>query len=354
MKDFIAEFQSQHCEPLTNRLIIKTMRNFDEDKNVKSFIAAMEHVINNVAQLQGKTELPLAAHLVVSVMYTNVYFGESKLRLDFYGSGWPIDEAFYSEYIDADWLFTYWPSYKDALTAAAHNQRTWVRSTHLESLHWKAVEQLAYSLYAKLKYWLQDFAASPALGALKREEQFYLLFGEYQDWSKIVFAMLPPIDLCNCESDDFLRFRNHEKRRYYSKTFIDLDLSSSRFQDCTFKNCHFIDMDLSDVVFINCYFSDTTFTNVRLSGTLFSHTTLQDIQFRDVQAELISHDNKDIYRSLAFVDSRLNHMVLLNCCFPYAFLTDSQQTDIKIEGGHYTGSDFGELLAQQVMEGGDS
>jgi uncharacterized protein YjbI with pentapeptide repeats len=355
MKDVVAAFQAEHYVPLAGKLLADTLRDLAKEAAAAPCVAAVESAMENAARRQQEAGLPPAAYLSISVLYTAMYFGEPKLRLDFYSSEWPVTDPFYSEYIDAAWLFVHWRFHEDALTEAAKNQRTWVRSAHLESLRWQSVRLLAYGLYTKLKYWLQDLAASPALGALRREDEFYILFGEYQDWQGAVFALLPPIDIFNCSTDDSLRFRTYEKCRYHKKTFTRLDLSLSRFRDCTFEDCTFDDVDLSDVTFANCRFARIVFTQVRLSGALFLDTQLREVRFRDVLAEPLCRDNtrNDVYRSLEFAGCTLEDVQLINCRFPGTLLTDSLLTEMEIEGGDYTDSDFQELAAVQTTEGGE-
>lgn len=353
MKDFVAAFQAEHYIPLAHRLLVDTMRDLEKEGAAKSCVAAMEGAIENASRLQLEGLLP-AAYLVVSVMYTSVYFGEPKLRLDFYSGEWTVSEPFYSEYIDAAWLFAHWRSHEEAMAEAGKNQRAWVRHAHLESLRWQSVRLLAYGLYTRLKYWLQDLTASPALSRLRRADEFYILFGEYQDWQSAMFAILPPIDIFNCSTDDSLRFRTYERCRYSKKKFNQLDLSVSRFQDCTFEDCTFDDVDVSDVTFANCRFARTLFTQVRLSGALFLDTRLSEVEFRDVLAEPLRRDNErnDVYRDLEFAGCTMEAVRLTNCRFPGALLTDSLLTEIEIEGGDYTNSDFQELAVAKTTEGG--
>jgi uncharacterized protein YjbI with pentapeptide repeats len=352
MKDFVAAFQGEHYVPLARRLLADTLGDLAKETAAESCVAAVEGAMENAARLQSKG-LPPVEYLVMSVMYTSVYFGEPKLRLDFYSGEWLVTEPIYSEYIDAAWLFAHWSSHEEAMAEAGKNQRAWVRPAHLESMRWQSVRLLAYGLYTQLKYWLQDLTASPALSRLQRADEFYILFGEYQDWQSPVFAVLPSIDIFNCSTEDSLRFRAFERCRYSKKKFARLDLSVSRFRDCTFEDCTFDDVDLSDVTFTNCRFTRTLFTQVRLSGALFLDTRLSEVRFRDVLAEPLRRDDarNDAYRNLEFAGCVLEAVDLTNCRFPGALLTDSLLTEIEIEGGDYTGSEFQELIAARAAEG---
>ncbi|WP_110955887.1 pentapeptide repeat-containing protein [Anaerosinus massiliensis] len=354
MKDFVSIFQSEDYAVLARQLITDTHLDLEKDGTAAQFIASLEDAMKEVASLQAEGA-PLVAYMSISVMYTQVYFNEFKLRLDFYSSEWPVTEPFYSTYINVDWLFTYWHAHEAAMEEAGKNQRAWIRQTHLASMRWQSVRLLAYTLHAKLKYWLQNFTAAPAFKMLQREAAFYILFGEYQDWQSAVFADLPPIDLFNCSTDDALRFRVYEKCRYSKKKFVGLDLSLSRFRDCTFENCTFDDVDLSDVTFDHCQFSHCQFTQVRLSGALFLGSRCSEVSFQETVTEHLRRNDgrNDTYRSLEFSDCTLENVRLINCQFPGALLTDSQLIKLTIDGGDFTNSDFQEFVTAQITKGGE-
>lgn len=332
MNDPVAAFRTEHYQPLSLQLVTDTSRELAKAPVAAACVTAIEGVISNLARRQAETELPPVAYLMLSVLYTGVYFGEYRLRLDFYDRAWPLATPIHSESIDAAWLFTHWQAHTDALTEAAKHQRTWVRSTHLESLRWQSVELLVYCLYAQLKYWLQGLDISPAFAALQREEQFFLLFGEYQAWNHIVLAIRPPVDLLQCDSDEGLRFRRHDQRCYRHRQFTDIDLRSSQFHNCRFEHCSFSNVDLRDTVFSNCRLANSTLTQVKLSGALFVHSRLQDLQFQDASAEAFSQEDGriDNYRSLAFVNCTLETVAFRHCHLPHAVIIDSQQTGITV------------------------
>lgn len=353
MRDFVAAFQEERYAPLARRLLADTLRDMENGTAAASCTVAVAGAVDRAARLQ-QHGLPPVAYLAVAVMYTSVYFGEPKLRLDFYSEQWLAAEPVYSEYIDAAWLFAHWQEHEDAMTEAAKRQRAWVRPAHLESMRWQSFRLLAYGLYTRLKYWLQSPAIEAALCALRRTDEFYILFGEYQDWQGAVYALLPPIDIFNCSSDDSLRFRVYEKCRYSKKKFTGIDLSLSRFQDCTFEDCSLDEVDVSDVTFAGCRFTRTLFTQARLSGALFLDTRLSEVRFQDVLAEPLRRDavRNDAYRNLEFASCTLENVQLINCRFPGALLTDSLLTAMKIEGGDYADSEFQELATAQTTEGG--
>nr|WP_092067141.1 pentapeptide repeat-containing protein [Dendrosporobacter quercicolus]NSL49715.1 pentapeptide repeat-containing protein [Dendrosporobacter quercicolus DSM 1736]SDL49995.1 Uncharacterized protein YjbI, contains pentapeptide repeats [Dendrosporobacter quercicolus] len=354
MRDFVAAFQEERYAPLARRLLADTLRDMENGTAAASCTVAVAGAVDQAARLQ-QHGLPPVAYLTMAAMYTSVYFGEPKLRLDFYSEQWLAAEPVYSEYIDAAWLFVHWQEHEDAMTEAAKGQRAWVRPAHLESMRWQSFRLLAYGLYTRLKYWLQSPAIGAALCALRRTDEFYILFGEYQDWQGAVYALLTPIDIFNRSSDDSLRFRVYEKCRYSKKKFAQLDLSGSRFRDCSFEDCSFEEVDLSDVTFVGCRFDRSLFSRVRLPGALFLDTRFSEVRFRDVLAAPLcrAYEKNDAYRHLEFAGCALAAVSLADCRFPGALLTDCLLTQIEIEGGDYTDSNFQEFAVARMKEGGE-
>lgn len=343
MKDFVTEFNEKQYVLSVRSLMTDTVNDFIKKEDIvrKKCVADIERAIKHIANLQVEG-VPAVNTLVISIMYTSVYFNKPQLRLDFYHEPWVLGEAIYSEYMDVEWLFAHWQEHKSSLADSRKNLRTWIHESHLESLYLNSVRILGYVLFTRLKYWIQDLKKSDEFNKLQMKSEFYIFFGEYMDWQKPIFAVLPQIDIFNCNSEDSLRFREFKKCRYNQKNFSELNLSMSSFKECTFENCTFEDVDVSDAVFENCKFSNTNFSNVKMSGVLFLDTQLKDVNFNETIAIPASpnDNNKEMYRNMDFDSCVIENMQLHNCEFVGAFLTDCLIQGVKIDGGDYKYSDF--------------
>lgn len=351
MKDFAAEFQANQYQELVRGLMLDTINMLIEqdDKIAEKCIADIEKTIKHVTEMQAVGMAPVV-NIVISLLYTSVYFGKPQLRVDFYHEPWVFGDAFYTEYIDAAWLFTHWQSHRTATEEAVKNKRAWIRTTHLDSICQQSVSMLGYLAVTRLKYWIQDLKQSTVFHKLHIGSEFYIFFGEYMDWQKPIFGVLPEIDIFNCKTEDSLRFRQFEHCRYSKKQFSELDLSSSLFRDSTFEHCDFANVDLSDTVFENCHFLDTSFSETIIPGALFSNTILRQVNFVNVIADPVGADyeKQDMYRNLDFNSCMLENIKLKDCRFKGAFLTDCVVKGTCIEGGDYTSSDFAEFINVQT------
>lgn len=350
MKDFVAEFEEKQYLPLARQWIADTEKQIVNRPGLAEKIAAdIEGAMERLAKLQADG-LPAVSYLVISLTYTSFYFGAPKLRLDFYSGQWLLEEAIYSEYIDASAIFSHWRAHEEALTEAAKNLRAWVRPAHLERMSLQSVRMVCYWLSARIKYWILALRESAALKALQKEESFYILFGEYMDWQKAIFARQGEIDIFNCKTADLLRMREFANCRYSKKTFAGLDLSANLFRSCAFEHCVFEDVDLSDTIFEDCQFSDTVFSHTHLPGALFTNSRIKRAAFAQVRADPADEipGKMDCYRNLAFDSCVLEDVELTDCNFAGAELTDCQATKIRIAGGDFARSDFLEFTGAQA------
>lgn len=348
MKDFVAVFRKETYPKLAQKFVSETALRFieTEEEAAGRCVKALKSAAGRMAALQEAQGLPPAAYLTVSVLYTSVYFGAPRFRLDFYDERWMAAEPLYSEEIDAGWLFFHWKAHLAEVGEARGSLRASIRESHVESMCWQSVRLLAYWLAAELKYWLAPLAKAEEFSRLQKADMFYVTFGEYLDWQKPVFAILPEIDIFNCGSGDSLRLRTFRQCRYANKEFSALDLSGSRFYDCRFENCVFEETDLGDVCFENCRFLKTSFREVNLSGALFRNSALKEITMVKAAAEAAAEDGekRDLYRPLAFEDCVIEAMTLKDCAFTGALLSDCLAKEVAIEGGRYEDTDFEEFV----------
>lgn len=349
MEDFIAVFKQGTYAKLAQEFVAQTALRFieKEEEPAGQCVKGIASAAERLAKMQEAQGLPSIACLTVSVLYTSVYFGAPKLRLDFYAKGWPAAEAVYSEMVDASWLFALWDEHVAKVGAARGDMRTRILDAHVESMCWQSVRLLAYWLAGELKYWLAPLAKAAGILRLWKADDFYVTFGEYLDWQKPVFAILPEIDIFNCGSDDSLRLRVFRQCRYAHKKFGELDLSGSKFYGCRFENCSFDESDLGDAVFENCHFTQVAFQQTNLSGALFKNSSLEKVvmtgSFAEAAAEM--GEKRDIYRPLAFEDCLIGGLALKECVFVGALLLDCMTKDVKIAGGRYEDTDFEEFAA---------
>ncbi len=120
------------------------------------------------------------------------------------------------------------------------------------------------------------------LAKVKKEKSFLIEMGEYMDWQKPVFALLPEIDLFNREKDTPLIFRRYAAVTYKEKIFRDWVMNHSRFTDCMFADGEIDGCQMNDCVFDGCSFESMTIKNTEMIGCLFINCDFGQVRFENV------------------------------------------------------------------------
>lgn len=356
MHDFVAEFEANQYEPLACALVKQTDQYImeHEDEIRLAWNEQLARLTSGAMQAQEDGALYPVSYLTLSLLYTSVCARRPQIRLDFYDAAWVLEDAGYSAQMDVPWLFTYWEEHWQKLVSTAKDLglRSRVRASHLKKMLWQSVRMLAYLAAGRIKYWIREFAETDAYKQLRKNDAFYITFGEYQDWQDTICAALPPIDLFNRDDADELQFRSFYRCVYKNKTFTQMDLSGCRFDHCRFEGCTFTHVILNDCEFTSCVFRDTTFTHSQMLGVTMTGTALHHILLRGVVGgpgdDCPAAD--DLFKETEFDGCSLEDVRFENCDFPDCRLYECMLQGIETRGGDYADSDLLKLGEPEETE----
>lgn len=259
----------------------KTIESFEErlEDIVQQWNTGMKYYFTGLYNLQKKRLAPEISEITLSFLYTSGQMGEPKFRIDSYGEGGRlVSESIYTEELPADWLYTYMEKFVQELSeyTLTESIRRFVRPAELEVLKLRAVRSLLYYFSSRFRYIIADILDFKQMAKIKKEESFVIQMGEYMDWQKTLYAILPEVDIFHCERNTLLSFRSFPAFYYQDKVFRELVISNARFMDCTFTDSVIETCVMNDCVFSNCIFENMTIKNTKMIGSLFLECTMKD------------------------------------------------------------------------------
>lgn len=222
------------------------------------------------------------AEINISFLYTSLEEGKPEFRADSYGEGGYIFKpCIASMSLPAGWLTGELAEMEACLNARAAEEgmRGIVRPAACEVMKRRALQCLLYYFAGRMKYLIREVLNPAYLAGIEKAEVFVIRFGEYMDWQKPLFAILPEVDISDCAKGTVLRFRRFPAVRWRETVFAGLDFTQAVFADCTFSRVVMEDCVLNDCIFDGCVFEQVTIKGAQMAGVLFKGCEMRDTVF---------------------------------------------------------------------------
>ncbi len=270
------------------KLADKTIEAFEEQQEeiIKEWKDGIKNYLSELEALQKEKLAPEVSELHFSFLYTSLLSGEPKFRIDTYGEGGRLSsESILTEEISALWLGIYFEEFRQELEeyTVRESIRRFIRPAELEVLKLRAVRSLLYYFSSRFRYIAPDILDFRELAKIKKEDSFVIQMGEYMDWQKTLYALLPEVDIFNCDRNTLLSFRRFSAFYYQDKVFSGLKVDNARFLDCTFKDVVIENCRMNDSMFAGCVFENTVFRNTEMAGCLFLDCTIKNSVWEQVE-----------------------------------------------------------------------
>lgn len=344
---YLQMFKDQFYPVVFMEAAKKTIVSFgeNEERIVESWRRELSLYLERIAALQQKEQAGPVAEITVSFMYTSLYEGKAVFRVDSYGDeGRVYGESMAAAFLSADWLVQELPSLKEELAACAAREglRGVVRPAAFEVLALRAVRSLLYYFAGRFKYIVTKVLDEKYLARLKKGEVFVICIGEYLDWQNTVFAILPEVDIFNCGRDTKLQFRHFPAIVYRRKQFTDLNLSQSKFTDCTFEDVVIGECCMNDCTFDGCSFNRVTISGTQMAGSLFIDCVIREAKFEEVVfcGDGVRGHEAEYFAPVEFVGCTFSQADFNDCRLGGVNLTECEASEVVISSGDAAGSDF--------------
>lgn len=355
--DFLSRFEENHYTPRLKSLFDSTMEYISShvDEIERAFSRAIDAVCDEATKAQEAGMLPEVSYISISFLYTSFYLGKPQFQIDCYPEGWFLAESMCSARFDAAWVTRFVEGFREDLINDSKKDGT-IRVVPPEEINvfvLRAVRDLLFYVVNVIKYF-PKMHAFPKLFRMAKGESFYMTFGELGDWQRAIYAVLPKVDIFNCDKDTILRFRSFPAIYYHDKEFAELDLTHSVFRDCTF-----IDCDISACIWNDCLFDNCTFKNISIKessflGTVFFQCKLDGISFeRDTFHQVLGDSDKEFYKDAMFSYCSLSHSVFTDCDLEKCVFNKCDCKAVEVVDRNMENAPFSAFIQASDAEGGE-
>lgn len=324
----------------------KTIESFEDQLEdiIQQWNTGLKNYFSGLHSLQNERLAPEISEINLSFLYTSGQMGEPKFRIDSYGEGGRlVSESIYTEELPADWLYTYMEEFVQELGeyTLAESIRRFVRPAELEVLKLRATRSLLYYFSSRFRYIIADILDFKQMAKIKKEESFVIQMGEYMDWQKTLYAILPEVDIFNCERNTVLSFRSFPAFYYQDKVFHKLVISNARFMDCTFTNSVIEDCVMNDCIFSNCTFENMKVRNTKMIGSLFLDCTMKESVWEGVTfSKEVPEDEAEYYEPAEFYRCDIKENQFRECILSDCFTNECDMEQVTVHNGSVRNSGF--------------
>lgn len=349
-ESYIQMFQETYYPPVFLEMAAKTIKQFveSEEEIVKDWKGVLGRYMERLARQQEEEYTEPVAEIDISFLYTSLEEGHPRFRIDSYGEGGRVlQESMETTYLTAEWITCNLEEMTEQLKERARMEslRRYIRPAELEVLKLRAARSLLFYFTDRFKYAIQEILDLKSLARIKKAEVFVIQMGEYMDWQKTIYAILPEIDIFNCDKGTELRFRRFPAIYYQKKQFKNLNLCQSRFEDCTFCDTVIEGCCMNDCIFDGCSFENVTITGGQMAGSLFRNCTFHQVKFEHVLLWGISIEGHEAeyFELTEFSGCSFIHSVFQESLLPNCIVRNCEAQDLELLGGDIENAGFLEM-----------
>lgn len=307
----------------------------------------LQQYMEQLADLQEEGAAPPVQEIDLSYLYTSMEDGHPEFQIDSYGEGGRVSgESMLTAYIPADWIADGTKTLAGQLAERVkqENLQGYVRTAEIDRLRLRAERSMLLCFAVRFKYVIQDMIDFRSLARVRKEPCFLIQIGEYMDWVKTIYAVLPTVDIFNCERDTDLRFRSFHAIHYSDKQFKALNLSQSVFKDCVFQ-----ESSIEGCIMNDCMFDGCVFENVRIHATMMKGCIFVNCVFRRAAMEetvfysedIDNDDNHlDYFEPAEFHSCDFGELRMEKCSAVRCIVKNCDTSGIELGGSSIAGSGF--------------
>lgn len=354
---YIEMFQEEHYPGIFQEIAQWTIGRFeaDETKVIEDMENVFKRYFEQIASLQAGEQAPAAAEVEIAFLYTSLGEGEARFRLDCYGEGGRVlGESMASAYLSAGWLTAGLEELVAKLRQRVEKEhlRRYIREAELEVLKLRAVRSLLGYFAGRMKYILREALDLECLAKVKKEKAFAIQFGEYMDWHKTLYAILPEVDVFNCDRETELRFRDFPAIRYQEKRFAGLLMDQAKFKDCTFTRAVIENCRMNDCLFDRCTFEDVEITDTSMAGCLFRGCSFKGIRFDRVvfYGSPLEGYETEYFQPAEFYECSLEQGHFQECILTGCMTPGCQAQDVTVTGSSLEYSGFRDMAGVEITD----
>lgn len=334
---YIQMFQEEFYPKIFFEIAKDTIRQYvkREEQITKQLESKLNHYMEQLVELQKKDLDTTVAEIDISFLYTSLEEGKARFRIDSYGEGGRIlEESMATDYLAADWLTVNLERLTEKLSKCAADEglRRYIRPAEIETLKLRAARSLLYYFSFRFKYAIREALDLKRLAKVKKADNFAIQIGEYMDWQRTIYAILPQVDVFNCDADTDFRFRRFPAIYYQNKQFMDLTMNQSRFVDCTFTDTIIENCRMNDCIFDHCTFDNVKVYETQMKGCSFIGCMISNTVFEKsvFYSEEPDHGEIEYYEPVEFYKCAFSSDCFRECAMQYCLVSGCEAKEVKI------------------------
>lgn len=346
-ESYIQMFQEKFYPSIFLDTADKTILYFEEHEEqiVESAKKKLCEYLKEITQLQKKQKIGAIEEITLSFLYTSIEENHAKMRIDSYESGGRIwNESLLTDDMPVDWLMIALDEMMIQFQECVKKEslRRYIRPAEFEVLKLRAIRSLLYFFASRFRYIIQDMLDLKALAKVNKMDSFVIQMGEYMDWQVPIFAMLPEVDIFNCDKEVGLKFRHFPAVHYEKKEFVDLEMEMSKFDDCTFEQVIINGCNMNDCIFDGCNFEEVIIQDTKMVAASFVSCTFKKVTFKNVVfgGRIIEGHETEYFELPGFYECSFQESAFCNCKLPECIVEDCEIINLAIDSCDAEESDF--------------
>lgn len=226
----------------------------------------------------------------------------------------------------------------------------------IEEIILNQLELSTYYFIELVRYAIEEILKNNKLNEISKENNFYIVAGEYRDKGLIVYAENNTYEdlnnsLIHMDKMKTLRGRCFRRLKFKNKKYLYHDLIGNNFDESIFENIELKRCALSQGSFKNCIVKNTSFEGSILHDTFFNYSNIDNGNFKKVYSTNSYNESKSIltgciglqFKNAQIKDSTFRNSILNGSCFNHASIENVDFSECELKE-----SDFRNCVLKNV------
>ncbi|BFH11625.1 pentapeptide repeat-containing protein [Paenibacillus melissococcoides] len=306
----------------------------DREKLAAEFIASFKHICRRIRRMQDEKRKGKIKYIHYSALRSRLLSGDYRCRIDAYDKQWYTDPQECSAEYDAGWAFC---SLGDFTLAIAEQGKRYVGKVlpaDVEAVMRSETVWYAAYLVKLARDALREAVRSDEFAAIDKEDELYIMVGEYKDRSELVYRH-------DARAKDGRELRAMlsagERTEYVYEVFGGADLSGMYFSLLNFSYANLSHCTLAGNAIWGCAFIGADFRGANLEGVDMNRSIVHGASFKE--ANLRNASLEHIQGGLSFpVPEELHIPPFMETSFQDANLEQASFRGADLRGADFRGA----------------
>lgn len=330
----------------------------NKDLIQEEFIKAFKNLSKKAKVMQSTGKKGKIKYINISALRTAMITKSSQFIMEAYNNEWYFDSEECTENFNVQGIMEHLYKF---LSKMEHEYRKYVQTIQENDLQKKILGvSKSYFWYVLqiARYSVEKLINTEEFIGLDKEEEYYILSGEYKDKSEIIY--------CNKNSYSDLKtmkrdLKSADDKIFFNQYFRELDLSNEIYNYYDFRYSSFENSRLSNCEMMGAILSGTIFNNCNLNGGKLSGSIIHDASFENAEMSFVQMEKvyADIrygpqltiqagcigvnFKGTKIQDSNFDGSILIGGKF-----NDSEIIQVSFKGGELQKCDFRNALLKDI------